>query len=933
MIEISVEAYPNFKCLLHNKRELSGGHLYLYEHIKTSVKIAVLVSQSEEEFLSVGIDTPVNDDRGIAHIVEHCILCGSEKYSMDEVQAFFFNEKSGSTANGIVHSKLTQFCVKSLRHKDFIRGVNICLDSIFYPLFIKDESIFLQEGWHIRKNGNTCEYGGVVYNEMVSRLSDIRNQISLLIRKNLCNSGEDNLAGGIPDELVRTKYSDIKEYYYENYKVSNMNLFLKTKSDNIAECLELINTYLMEANTLVDSSKKDKPFEDKIKKNHFSKYDTLGELDLVYATYNYNIKMSSYFAIYRYLIAVKVIRNCLEKKYKNSAKGKATSVELWSNLMECYPVITFAFATKQENILHTEEEFHDILNFLQTDITNSNIQECIDETVKNLCQIEKSEDWEFFSYALFLYWKMDGSKDFLGVDFASIIHDQGKILLDWYENQYEKDFTTSIPINKLVFFPQEYKASEVKFDSNMIWKPDKKVRRLTKPENSISFSRENILGNKNYREHLMQQCKVISENVYYMQLKTGGNVQIRFMFDASTLPKANVHYASMFVAVLNSFLNENRVSKLVSVSLETYYNHGRGRVYICFSMNIPAQYTEQFAKVLNEQIIRIKKMSIDEWNVKLLEHYRNLGKKISQNKHLFTVYRTLKYCSEDLYLYECTHGITCFNQVKEVIDSIKKKPNVIMACIQQVYDLIFQPQHLFITYAAEDENQINIKNLHDAMIFGMDEIGKCNSVHEPFTVSNNVSEGFVCNINTSHVAFAVNLPSNNVQYDGKAKLIKKYLNEELLPQELRRNNGVYSYSCSVIPTNGNFYMMSYFDPNIKDTLHIFHNIDSKFEDSVFVRNFVKNQFEILENENFFSDYLSEERWLIQNFFSGLNAKDVKAEMREIQTATVDSMYSFIQKVADVLRLANYCVFGNHDVITENVNLFGNIFELSTLDSV
>ena len=57
---------------------------YLLSHNKTKARIALMLNEDNNKVFSVGFRTPVLDDTGVAHIVEHTVLCGSDKYPLKD---------------------------------------------------------------------------------------------------------------------------------------------------------------------------------------------------------------------------------------------------------------------------------------------------------------------------------------------------------------------------------------------------------------------------------------------------------------------------------------------------------------------------------------------------------------------------------------------------------------------------------------------------------------------------------------------------------------------------------------------------------------------------------------------------------------------------------------------------------------------------------
>src|SRR5690606_17202432 len=51
-----------------------------YRHRKTGAEVLSLVNDDENKVFGITFKTPPDDSTGIAHILEHSVLCGSRKY-------------------------------------------------------------------------------------------------------------------------------------------------------------------------------------------------------------------------------------------------------------------------------------------------------------------------------------------------------------------------------------------------------------------------------------------------------------------------------------------------------------------------------------------------------------------------------------------------------------------------------------------------------------------------------------------------------------------------------------------------------------------------------------------------------------------------------------------------------------------------------------
>ena len=55
-----------------------------YRHNKTGADVLFLVNKDDNKVFGITFKTPPKDSTGIAHILEHSVLCGSRKYPVKE---------------------------------------------------------------------------------------------------------------------------------------------------------------------------------------------------------------------------------------------------------------------------------------------------------------------------------------------------------------------------------------------------------------------------------------------------------------------------------------------------------------------------------------------------------------------------------------------------------------------------------------------------------------------------------------------------------------------------------------------------------------------------------------------------------------------------------------------------------------------------------
>lgn len=222
-----------------------NGTFYEMRHEKTGAELCWLDNGCDNKLFCVGFKTLPEDSTGVFHILEHSVLCGSDKYPVKEPFVDLLKSSMNTFLNAMTFSDKTIYPVSSRNEKDYLNLVSVYLDAVFAPRSIKDPNAFLQEGWHLELDENGSPYiNGVVYNEMkgaTSGVDDILEEgITSLLFPDNCygfNSGGDPAA--IPD----LTYEDYCRMYHKYYNASNARLFLDGDVP-LEETLSLIDSYL-----------------------------------------------------------------------------------------------------------------------------------------------------------------------------------------------------------------------------------------------------------------------------------------------------------------------------------------------------------------------------------------------------------------------------------------------------------------------------------------------------------------------------------------------------------------------------------------------------------------------------------------------------------------------------------------------------------------
>ena len=220
---------------------------YLLEHNKTKAKVVLMENQDENKVFTIGFRTPPKDSTGVAHIVEHTVLCGSKEFPVKDPFIELAKGSLNTFLNAMTYPDKTVYPVASCNDKDFQNLMHVYLDAVFYPNIYKEEKIFKQEGWHYELESEEAplKYNGVVFNEMKGVYSDPDSILYRNIQNALFPDTPYGVeSGGDPVEIPELTYEDYLDFHSKYYHPSNSYIYLYGDVDFARELAFIDEEYL-----------------------------------------------------------------------------------------------------------------------------------------------------------------------------------------------------------------------------------------------------------------------------------------------------------------------------------------------------------------------------------------------------------------------------------------------------------------------------------------------------------------------------------------------------------------------------------------------------------------------------------------------------------------------------------------------------------------
>jgi Zn-dependent M16 (insulinase) family peptidase len=214
-------------------------------HEPTGASVIHLECDDPENLFCLSFKTLPFSANGVAHILEHTVLCGSRKFPVKD-PFFSMNRRSLNTfMNALTGSDFTCYPAATQVEKDFYNLLEVYIDAVFHPQ-LKEVS-FLQEGHRLEFSEpanpkSPLEYKGIVYNEMKGSLASGDSRLwHAMLAALFPDLPYGFNSGGEPKEIPELSYEELIAFHETYYHPSRCLFFfygnfpLKKHLDFIAE--------------------------------------------------------------------------------------------------------------------------------------------------------------------------------------------------------------------------------------------------------------------------------------------------------------------------------------------------------------------------------------------------------------------------------------------------------------------------------------------------------------------------------------------------------------------------------------------------------------------------------------------------------------------------------------------------------------------------
>ncbi|AEF82721.1 insulinase family protein [Leadbettera azotonutricia] len=194
-------------------------------HQKSGAEVFHVLNDDSENLFGFSFATAPDDSTGVAHIIEHSVLCGSKNYPLKDAFLVLAQGSLQTFLNAWTFPDKTVYPASSINERDYFNLMGVYGDAVFRPTL--SEWTFMQEGHRFEYAEDKLSITGVVYNEMKGNYSSLDSYAGdWSIRAVLPNTAYDFDSGGDPDCIPGLSWEQFKEFHRSRYSPANCKVFL-----------------------------------------------------------------------------------------------------------------------------------------------------------------------------------------------------------------------------------------------------------------------------------------------------------------------------------------------------------------------------------------------------------------------------------------------------------------------------------------------------------------------------------------------------------------------------------------------------------------------------------------------------------------------------------------------------------------------------------
>ncbi len=941
---------------------------WLLRHKKTGARVMLIENSDENKVFNIAFRTPPKNSTGVAHILEHSVLCGSREFPLKDPFVELVKGSLNTFLNAMTYPDKTCYPVASCNDRDFQNLMHVYLDAVFYPNIYKKEEIFRQEGWnyHLEKKEGPLKYNGVVYNEMKGAFSSPDDVLEREIMNSLfpdttygCESGGDPV--NIPD----LSYEEFLDFHRQYYHPSNSFIYLYGNMD-MEEKLEFLDSHYLSAfdSLVIDSEIRDQEAFAQVKdiQKSYPVSEDEGEEDNTYLSYNMvvgeaaDINLSLAFEVLDYAL-LSAPGAPLKQALLDAKIGKDIYGSFEDGIKQTY----FSIVAKGAN-LSRKEEFIKVIRDTLTKIAEEGIDKKAVTAGINYYEFRFREA-DFSSYPKGLMygldilssWLYDDTKPFCEVQLLEGFEFLKKALEEGYFEELIRKYllgNTHGAILSLVpekgLAAKRDKELEEKLENYRKSLSDEELTRMVENTKALEayqeaeeapealtcipmLSREDI---KKEITGLTNEEHHVEDSLFlYHDVCTNGIGYADLLFEIHDFDVDTVHYLGLLKSVLGAVDTENYTygelfnevnarTGGIAYGIEVFDDAQDTDAFCAmFAVRGKALYPEMdFMFSMIREVLTTSKLDDTKRLYEIIARVRSRSQaSLASAGHSTAVLRGASYASPMAAFQDEMAGIGYYQFIEKLEKDFDSCKDEIVKNLRKVMEEVLRPENFCVSYTGERESLDVVK----AQAAGIKKVlfhgQKPESVKQAPCIKKN--EAFKTSGQVQYVAQNGNFRKKGLEYTGALEILKVILSYDYLWINLRVKGGAYG-CMSGFKRNGESFLVSYRDPHLKRTLEVYQGVPD------YIRAFEADEREMtkyiigtISNKDVPRTPQMQGSISKTAYFSNVTEDMLQKERNQILGAQKEDIQKLAALVEAVLSDEQICVVGSETAIEKAEDVF------------
>ncbi len=720
---------------------------YIMKHNQTGARIVLMENDDNNKVFCVGFRTPPKDSTGVAHIIEHSVLCGSDKFPVKDPFIELAKGSLNTFLNAMTFPDKTIYPVASCNEKDFQNLMDVYMDAVFHPNIYQEEKIFRQEGWHYEMESMEDELtiNGVVYNEMKGAFSSPDDVLEREIMNSLYpHTSYAVESGGDPDVIPELTYEDFLAFHSRYYHPSNSYIYLYGDMD-MAEKLRFLDVeYLSKYEALAVDSELDEeqPFTEPVEVcKEYPITESESEKENTYLSYNIsfgnNLDKEQYIA---FQVIDYVLCSAPGAPLKQALIDKGIGKDVYSSYENGIMQPYFSIVAKNAD----KEQLPEFLATIREELTKITEQGFDKKALRaglNFYEFRFREA-DFGSYPKGLMfglmmldsWLYDDNKPFVHIEAndtyrklkeaietnyyeelvrEKLLHNQHKTIVvvepvKGLTGRKEKELADALARKKSEL--SEAQLAEIVEQTKALKQYQEEPDTKENLEKIPLLTRADM--KKEAENYVNQERKVGDTVLLYHDIFTNGIGYLRFLFDLRTVPEELFPYVGLLKSVLGLVNTENytygelfneiniRTGGISPVS-NTYTDARDLQSYTAtleIKVKVLYENLEHAFRLVREIVMGSRFDDAKRLKELIAELKSQKQANMMSAGHALASVRALSYLSKTAAVSDKISGIPYYRMLEELDGNFEARQKELTEKLQQLAVCLFRPENLMVDY-------------------------------------------------------------------------------------------------------------------------------------------------------------------------------------------------------------------------------------------